>query len=322
MKVACSHELCQAPMTGCMVEGLPLDECPHYQAALNAPSADTGAVHPPIDGERPSWSSLTFTPNAAAIVCGEGRPPLLGLVGLTGAGKTSFLATLYLLVKQRSMLEKWRFAGSFTLRAWEAISYNMHWREGEPPTYPPRTTGQGREPGMLHLALRGGEEDELRDVLVTDVPGEWFHHWVTQANDERAEGARWIAHHADAFLFFVDGGGLAGEKRHAVRRQTIMLAERLKAELRGRPVVVVWAKCDELPENQQVKDVEDALRLAFGECPAFRTISAITPHDRSGTGVSDAFAEAINLAGASTSAAPVEPLGREARLARFVRGVA
>ena len=136
-----------------MVHGLPLNQCPDFQAGET--ELKSSAAPQLFEGERPLWSGNVLSANAAQLVCGVQRPPLIGLIGLTDSGKTSFLASLYLMLKKRESLGWGRFAGSYTLRGWEMIAHAFHWRGTIPPGYPARTTGQGREAGLLHLRLRG-----------------------------------------------------------------------------------------------------------------------------------------------------------------------
>ena len=71
-----------------------------------------------------------------------------------------------------------------------------------------------------------------------------------------AEGARWAAEHADAFLLVADREALSGPAKGVARTGIRLLARRLADELRGRPVALVWTKTDiSIPE-----DMENAVR--------------------------------------------------------------
>ena len=84
-------------------------------------------------------------------------------------------------------------------------------------------------------------------------------------------GARWVARHADGFLFFVDSDGLVGPDRRNVVEKTELLAERLSGVLAGRPVGIVWAKSDKGIRPQIRSDVEIALQKAFPNAKSFQT---------------------------------------------------
>jgi hypothetical protein len=105
----------------------------------------------------------------------------------------------------------------------------------------------------------------------TVTPGEWFSRWAIHAESEGAVGARWVARHADGFLFFVDSDGLVGPDRRNVVEKTELLAERLSGVLAGRPVGIVWAKSDKEIRPQIRSDVEIALQKAFPNAKSFQT---------------------------------------------------
>ena len=106
-------------------------------------------------------------------------------------------------------------------------------------------------PGLLHLAFTQ-DQHHRRDYVMTDAPGEWFRKWAVKREDPDAEGARWAAEHADAFLLVADREALAGSEKGAARTSIQLLARRLADELRGRPVAFVWTKSDvSIPEEMR-----------------------------------------------------------------------
>jgi hypothetical protein len=113
---------------------------------------------------------------------------------------------------------------------------------------------------VLHLALRG-PKNELRDVLLTDAPGEWFTRWAIQEHAPDAEGARWIVRHADAFLVLADCARLSGHDRGPTRNDIRQLLERLGNHVNKRPTALVWAKADRPPSD----DIRTAIRRALNE---------------------------------------------------------
>ena len=125
----------------------------------------------------------------------------------------------------------------------------MQMKSPELPSFPPHTpSGTGRVPGLLHLAVRE-PNGTLADLLLTDASGEWFENWAANENAESAEGARWVADHAQAFLLFIDCARLAGSPVEAAGAlaETLRLAQRLRDHARGRRVGLVWAKADRTP---------------------------------------------------------------------------
>jgi len=102
------------------------------------------------------------------------------------------------------------------------------------------------------------DEDRNRHYLMTDAPGEWFRKWAVNRDSRDAEGARWAAEYADAFLLVADCEALSGPGMAAARTDIQLLARRMADELRGRPVAFVWTKTDiSVPE-----DTENAVRSA------------------------------------------------------------
>ena len=98
-------------------------------------------------------------------------------------------------------------------------------------------------PGLLHLAFTRSD-GRRRHYVMTDAPGLWFQKWAIHRDTPEAEGARWVAEHADAFLLIADCEALSGTAMGKARGSIQMLARRLGAERRGRPVALVWSKAD------------------------------------------------------------------------------
>lgn len=218
--------------------------CPHFRAESGkARSARQ-------EGEQVvPWTGNTLGVSALTFVAARGPARLLGLVGRSDAGKSTFLSLFYLLLARGTPFSPGRFAGSYTLEGWENLAQYMQMKSPELPTFPPHTpSGTGRVPGLLHLAIRE-PNGRLADLLLTDASGEWFENWASNENAESAEGARWVADHAQAFLLFIDCARLAGSPVEAAGAlaETLRLAQRLRDHARGRRVGLVWAKADHTP---------------------------------------------------------------------------
>jgi hypothetical protein len=111
---------------------------------------------------------------------------------------------------------------------------------------------------LLHLAFRDSS-GEARGYLFTDAPGEWFQKWAVNRDAIDGEGARWVAEHADVFLFIADCDGLSGPNMGSARGSLQLLARRLAAERAGRPVALVWTKSDVAVTPEMVKTIRDAV---------------------------------------------------------------
>ena len=273
----CSRETCYWPEVGCDLGHPDHTRCPSWEAG-GAPSQETPQ---PSDAVAMPWSGNVLGLADLGFVAGRGKPFVLAVVGPAKAGKTTLLAAWYLLLA-RGLLptDGVHFAGSYSLGGWESIASFLRWSPGPTcPTFPPHTTsGSKRMPGLLHLTFTRDNE-RRRDYVVTDAPGEWFRKWGMNRDHPDAEGARWVADHADAFLLIADREALSGKEMGRARGNIQVLARRLGAERRARPVALVWTKGDiELSE-----DIEEAIRGSVSEqIPAaseFR-VSVVTASDK------------------------------------------
>ena len=224
-------------------------------ASWSATPLDTESKAVIPTSARVPWSGSALGLADMANLSPRGRAILIGVLGAHDAGKTTLLTGNYLRLLQGNSLANARFAGSRTLGAWEALAAWTRFDDAaRPPAFPPHTPrGTSRVPGLLHLALRN-DEDEYRDVLLTDAPGEWFTRWAIKEDAPDAEGARWLVHNADAFLVFADCNRLAtnNPKRGTARNELRQLLERLSNHVGSRPMALVWAK-DDIEPNAEIR---------------------------------------------------------------------
>ncbi|MEG3350266.1 TRAFAC clade GTPase domain-containing protein [Novacetimonas sp. GS1] len=186
----------------------------------------------------------------------ESRPTcLVGIVGLSGAGKTAVLVSAYLLLS-KGMLEGFSYADSATLRAFEEISRaTRSWRKGDPPEHITNhtTLTDSREAGFLHLRLRRDTDDRIFDILLPDLPGEWSRALIGRKDAARLEFLR----SANVIWLMVDGRQFANTGRVAYARyRARLLIERL-ADLLGshRPqllIVPTWQDKAAFPEDEVI----------------------------------------------------------------------
>jgi hypothetical protein len=212
---------------------------------------------------RVPWSGSALGLADLANLTPRGRSILVGVLGAHDAGKTTLLTGNYLqLLRGNSLLDA-QFAGSQTLGAWESLAAWTRFDDAaRPPSFPPHTPrGTSRVPGLLHIALRNAQ-NEFRDVLLTDAPGEWFTKWAINENAHDAEGAKWSIHHADAFLVFADCQRLAptNPKRGTARNELRQLLERLSNHVEKRPTALIWAKADIEPHPDIKTAIQQALK--------------------------------------------------------------
>ena len=246
----CSRLHCYAPGTGCLDGNASYGDCDDWSGGAQARS-------PEISGQRPTWTGHSLGATDLEVVTAHRRPRLVAVVGAAGVGKTTALATYFLALRKGHRPADMRFAGSFTLLGWHAVTRHL----GFPPLgsrgFPPHTTSSaGRSPALLHLRLatRAGQR---QDLLFTDVPGEWFEEWAFDAS--AAEGAQWIAERADLFVVMSDSDALAGPERGIACSNYTILASRVSSAADGRSVVPVRAKADiDVPSNivERLRDVD------------------------------------------------------------------
>ncbi len=240
--MTCSRPTCFAPETTCDLGFLDRSKCLAWKGHTQVSGGQNEVAS---DELLLPWSGSALGLADLGFVAGRRKPLVVGIAGPQNAGKTTLLASWYLLVG-RGLVgeEKRRFAGSYSLAGWEAVANALRWAPGQQPSFPPHTTSRGgRAPGLLHLAFRDAE-GQARDYLFTDAPGEWFHRWAVNRESLDGEGARWVSEHADVFLLIADREALSGPSKGSARGSLQLLAQRLAAERAVRKVALVWTKSD------------------------------------------------------------------------------
>ncbi len=264
----CPQETCfLSEGAGCGLGFLSPLDCPALSALPEAKQVDV----PPVEAVAMPWSGGVLGLADLAFVAGARKPTVVAIVGPHGAGKTTLLAAWYLLLGRGHRAdEEQRFSGSRSLAGWELLANTLRWEPGSiPPTFPPHTSSRSaRIPGLLHLAFTRHRAPS-RDYLMTDAPGEWFRSWAVNRDAPAAEGARWAAEHADAFLLVADREGLAGPEKGAARTSVQLLARRLAEERLGRPVALVWTKSDVAVPSDLETAVRSAVRTAIPDADEF-----------------------------------------------------
>lgn len=265
--MACSRTTCFVPDTTCDLGNPDPARCPAWLsgAAPAASDLDLGDdLLLPWSGSAMGWADLAF-------ISGRTRPIVVGVAGAENAGKTTLLAAWYLLLgRGGAALGGRRFAGSYSLEGWEAVAGFLRWTFPGLLTFPPHTTSRsGRAPGLLHLSF--SEEGRITDYLMTDAPGEWFKDWAINRDAPTAEGARWMGDRADILLLVADREALSGERMGAARGALQLLAQRVAAERRGRPVALVWTKSDVAISPEMEAAVREAVFKAMPDAAEFST---------------------------------------------------
>jgi hypothetical protein len=277
----CGVETCFVPDATCALGHLNTRECP----ALMSSEQQANTVTQTGDEIMLPWSGATLGLVDVGFVTGCGRATVVGIIGPEDAGKTTLLAAWYLLASRGITTRQTRvFAGSFTLPGWEAVASRMRWAPGSSPQFPPHTSSRlGRGQGLLHIAFR--EDDLVRDYLFTDAPGRWFQRWAVNENAAEAEGARWMSEHVDIFLLVADCKALSGNDRGSARATLQMLARRISAARRDRPIILVWAKSDVEISQDIEKTVREAVHSQIPDVEEFHTSVLSQDNQREGEGL-------------------------------------
>lgn len=255
-KRRCSKEGCYAPDDFCLELASPLHEQCQFFENARAAEAPTKTAKKSAGATPIPWTGEWLRPEQLDLLTHRGTPKIIGLVGSSGAGKTTYLAMLYSLLFNGKRMENWNFAGSYTLNGWELQAKTLWVQENGTVRNPDATPSDKDFYSLYHLALR--HDGFLNDILFADSSGEVFSKWADNVNDPAAENARWIYDNAHAFLLFVDCEAIIKQRGRA-GRDIVQLAEQLKSGLRGRPVVIVWSKAD-LAEQMRENIVETIKR--------------------------------------------------------------
>lgn len=320
MSGRCSQAACIAPdEVGCLIGEASPHHCKHWQQKPNAETLSTTGTAE--EGARLPWTGNALGSLDIGFLAGWARTRLVGLFGASGSGKTSLLGAWYLLLGRDIGPDDVSFAGSLTLEGWENIAGSLRWNAMHGPAFPPHTSsGTGRHPGLLHLGL---QEHEVRhDLLFADAPGEWFSRWAVRRDAEDAAGALWLSDAADVLIVVADSDALAGPKLGIARTNLVALLRRVGAERRGRPVALVWTKCDVKVDDRMRQAVTQAADLALGNYRTFdismHSAPGQEPHNR-GQGLIELFEWAMSVP--ETPFHGPKGLEPERELLRLVGGV-
>lgn len=215
----CNEEGCQVKVTGKCVNGLELDECPHYQKDIDGEDAlvpDEDSDDSSEESQKRSDIIEVFDGKAISLgdvnrISGRTISRLIILAGMPDAGKTTLLLSLLHLFATKPEFEGYLFAGSETLLDFESKSHpatidsgNLKETTGRTPIGPPT---------FLHLRVSDTQDDgKITDLLFTDISGENFR----ALKDSTAECKKFtIGQRADHFALFFDTQRISSVKDRA-----------------------------------------------------------------------------------------------------------
>lgn len=265
----CALPDCYAPDVACYLGETELCRCKNW---ISNENDENDSKKIAINEFHLPWTGLAMGLSDVGFISGCKKPKTIGVFGAENAGKTSLLAAMYLLVSRgvSSKLRK-RFAGSYTLEGWEAVSTALRWEPGFSPSFPAHTpSGSRRSPGLLHLAFQDVVSGLFQDYLFADAPGEWFGKWALNSDSTDAEGARWLSKNADIILLIVDKEALTGDKKGLARSELRRLTQRIAGECLQKPVALVWTKGDVPEDAAMEKSIRESIASAIPSIQEFK----------------------------------------------------
>ncbi|MVM29271.1 hypothetical protein GO755_04445 [Spirosoma sp. HMF4905] len=275
----CKLDRCPAAKTGLCYDNLPdLEHCPNWQlGAAESASSIEGASsidttqqitkgNTISDSQNVIWTGYPLKLTEIELISRRTNPLIVAPVGESFAGKSSFLGMLHTLLLRGHRLKEYTFAGSATLLGWEALAASLRYNKGQS-SEPTPTPSDPEYYSFLHWALRR-TKGTILDILFPDASGEVFSQWAVDRDEPNSENVRWIHDNADAFIFFVSCQSLIIKRGESVTN-LVDLANRVKENLRGRPLLVVWSKADLIGEvRAAVKErLIQQLDYIFGTVP-------------------------------------------------------
>lgn len=250
--VQCANPECRVAETGRCVEGLALEECPHYDHAPAAPAPAgpsavvAGVALPPAD--------RMPVPMAGSVLRAH-ETQVIALVGSVASGKTSLIASLYDLL-QTGPVDGFAFARSKTLHAFEKACHHARATSRRAVPSIDRTPHGAVE--FYHLGLTTPDRG-LIDVLLGDRAGEEYR--IATDKPDAAAGFLEVRR-ANVVTLLVDGERLldAGD-RHNMRIETEMLLQALidgDAVIPQQRIALVLTKLDAIQASRYRAQAEAA----------------------------------------------------------------
>jgi hypothetical protein len=301
---SCIKSECTLATTGiCLLKKSP-QECEHHRTIpISASVARPHLQESQLRSQQRFHTGIEMGTEDAVTISRSSYTRLIGVLGATNSGKTCLLSSLYLLASNGLLGDRFRFAGSLTLKGFEdRARHAREWTSGSFPEQLAEHTRllDPRAPSLLHMALaETGKLARRRDLLFTDLPGEWTSQLVARA--DTAARLAFLAR-ADGVIVVLDGPSFASPfTRHTESMNACMLLGRLCSELKldpSIPLVLAVSKKDQIDGNvpASVEDVaHEARQLGFS--PATMATCAFSSNPSkfaAGDGVVDIVAHILN----------------------------
>lgn len=209
------------------------------------------------------WSGFALGGEEAGAMLWDPSARLFTLIGGEKRGKTSFLTALYIQLANGFTREfPWRFCGSRSLRGFQRLTDKaFEWKGGTAPIVPRTTHGNYRQPSFLHAAFRPRTYADAKttQVLLTDMPGEWFDKWIDFGSQGLPETLEFLPR-SDGFLVAIDAPGVISDRayREDVRYTLDRLVTFLTAMDGSRaPIALVLTKYDLILEKVPIPAADE-----------------------------------------------------------------
>ena len=105
MPLSCSVPHCYPEDGECQQGCRPFRECSNLQQSAGADEGAVVASKEELDGRRVSWTGSVLGRTDLEPLMARSRVLLLGMVGMENAGKTTFLALLYSLLRSGKAIQ-------------------------------------------------------------------------------------------------------------------------------------------------------------------------------------------------------------------------
>ncbi|MBL4603396.1 MAG: hypothetical protein JKY84_11670 [Emcibacteraceae bacterium] len=312
MEKVCNQPECTVAQTGTCLLDNSIEECPHYDnenvTGENVPFVEeevegevTSAVQPALPSpiENPKFPhSFSLDPVEVNEITSKRYCRLIGILGLPDAGKTAFLASLYLLLSDNK-LENFDFRDSQSIMAFEEISKGARqWSEHNPPSQMTSHTElvDERSAGFLHLRLYDKLNKENVDFLLPDLPGEWTTTLIDENRSERLEFLK----SADFIWIMLDGRSFKDNStKNAAFHKTKLLIQRLSKMLSPNCphicLVMTWldkgAPSDNVIEKLQALGPQNGVSLSIESIASFSEDNDVFP----GSGVENLLRSSLTM---------------------------
>jgi hypothetical protein len=206
------------------------------------------------------WSGFALGAEEAGSMLWDPAARLFTIMGGKDRGKTSLLTAAYILLANGLVNAfPYRFCGSRSLHGFQRLADPaFKWKGDEQRVVPRTTQSTYRQPSFLHLVLKARVYGPAAatNVLLTDMPGEWFEKWGDNGVAALPETLDFLPR-SDGFMIVVDAPKALADKVY--RKEVRYLLERVVAFANAspsppRPIAVVLTKYDMIARDVRIPD--------------------------------------------------------------------